>query len=355
MIRIQRLVVGAIAALSVASAPRAQTPGEQVASAAAVNPTIFSVGDEPYPDHHVAFEGGVVGIPDLTYSILKGYRPLKLDLYLPPDSYAAKGPRPLLIYIHGGGWVGGGPRLSGAFKNWPDVLASIARQGFVVAAVSYRFSGEAAAPAAIQDVKSAIRWLRVNAAKYDIDKGRAMAWGQSAGGQLAALAAVSCGAGELEPGHRTTSASRLVEIQPSSPEGADAESDCVQGAVAWYGVFDFASLPPSPTTSAFLGCGSNPCSAEALRSASALSYVGDKTPPILLIHGTDDTTVPIAQSRTFFEALQARHITSELLIIPAVQHSFIGKAPEATRDASKQALRRTIDFIEATIGDSTQR
>ncbi|HEY5410466.1 MAG TPA: alpha/beta hydrolase, partial [Caulobacteraceae bacterium] len=187
----------ALAILAAAGGAWAASAGEQIAAQQVVNPRIFAQGDDPYPDHQVAFAGGVTGIPDLTYQILPGYRPMKLDLYLPPAALA--GPRPVVIYIHGGGWMGGGPRLSGAFDNWPKVLASIAAHGYVVASVSYRFSDEAPHPAAIQNVKAAIRWLRANAGKYRIDTGRFMSWGGSAGGQLAALAATSCGVAALDP------------------------------------------------------------------------------------------------------------------------------------------------------------
>src|SRR6185369_12270345 len=140
--------------------------------------------------------GDVVGFPDLTYSSLSGYRPLILDLYKPAKSGK---PLPLVIYLHGGGWQGGHTRHSGAFEDWPGVLASIAARGYVVASVEYRLSGEAAFPAAVQDVKAAIRWLRMHATEFGIDKARAVVWGGSAGGQLAALVGASCGVAALEP------------------------------------------------------------------------------------------------------------------------------------------------------------
>jgi acetyl esterase/lipase len=121
----------------------------------------------------------------------------------------------------------------GAFVDWPTVLASISARGFAVAAVSYRFSSEAASPAAIQDVKAAIRWMRVNATKYHLDPARAMTWGQSAGGQLAALAAVSCGVKALDPPARSTPNAPNVEVRASAPKGADEVSDSVQGALGW--------------------------------------------------------------------------------------------------------------------------
>lgn len=332
-----------------AGAARAASPGETLAAAQKVNPQIFSQGDDPYPDHHVTFAGGVTGLPDLTYQILPGWRPMKLDLYLPPASF--KGPRPTVMFIHGGGWTGGGPRLSGAFDNWPSVLAAMSARGYVVAAVSYRFSGEAPSPAAIQDVKAAIRWLRANSAKYRVDKARVMTWGGSAGGQLAALAASSCGAGALEPAGPAGAHNANVERQTAGTAPVQAESDCVQGAVTWYGIFDFRTMPANRRPAPYLGCGKDGCTQEQLRQPSAAAYVTARSPPMLMIHGSADTTVPVAQSQDFQKTLQAAGVRSELLVIPGVEHSFIGKTPEATRAASTQALARTVDFIDSVIGD----
>src|SRR5688500_5828623 len=91
-------------------------------SAAAPRVGASPVLDDRYPERRVAFPGGVIGFPDLTYSSLAGYRPLILDLYKPGNSAQ---PRPLVIYIHGGGWIGGHTRHSGAFEDWPGVLASL--------------------------------------------------------------------------------------------------------------------------------------------------------------------------------------------------------------------------------------
>jgi len=328
----------------------AKSVGQAIAAEAVVNGQIFSAGDDPYPPHNVAFAGGVTGIPDLTYQILPRYRPGRLDLYVPPASFT--GPRPTIVFIHGGGWVGGGNRLSGAFDNWPRVLASIARRGYVVAAVSYRFSGEAPSPAAIQDVKAAIRWLRANSTKYRIDKGRFMTFGGSAGGQLAALAATSCGVAALEPpapAGRPGNAN--VEHPTAGNEATGGESDCVQGAVAWYGIFDFATMPGRDTERAYLGCATTECTDEQKKQPSATTYLGPKTPPILVIAGANDQTVPPRQTTDFHAAMQARGLQTEMLIIPGVDHSFIGRSAAETQAASKQALARSVDFFERVIGD----
>jgi acetyl esterase/lipase len=156
-----------------------------------------AVLEDRYPERRIAFPGGVTGLPDLTYSTLSGFRPLTLDLYLPASP--PSGGAPVIIYVHGGGWTSGHTRHSGAFENWPGVLASLAGRGYVVASLNYRLSAEAPSPAAEQDIKSAVRWLRANAARFSVDKRRIGIWGGSAGGQLAALAGTSCGVSALEP------------------------------------------------------------------------------------------------------------------------------------------------------------
>ena len=311
--------------------------------------------EDRYPERRTAFAGGVVGIADLTYSVLPGFRPLRLDLYEPPG---APGSHPLVVFIHGGGWMSGHTRHSGAFEDWPGVLASLAAKGYVVASVEYRLSGEAPFPAAIQDIKAAIRWLRAHAPQYGIDRQRVVVWGGSAGGQLAALAATSCGVAAL----------RLVTPPPAPggravPRPEDSESDCVQGLITWYGIFDFATIaaqsgPDGPqrlgsaetAPSRYLGCALSSCTAAILAAASAASYVNSTDPPALLIHGTADHTVPVQQSRDFYALLRSKGVPAELVEIPGVDHSFIGATPAATRAASLLALRKSFDFIDRTVG-----
>lgn len=326
------------------------TAGQALSDAAIVNPQIFSQGDDPYPAHAVAFPGGVTGLPDVVYQSLPLYRPMVMDIYLPPASF--HGPRPTIVFIHGGGWAGGGKRLSGAFDNWPLVLASMARRGYVVAAVAYRFSGEAPVPAAIQDVKTSIRWLRTNSEKYGVDKHRFMTWGGSAGGQLAALAATSCGVADLAPpsAAESTRNANVEQLTAGAPAPV-AESECVQGAVTWYGIFDFTKMPMRESERNYLRCADTPCTPEQQRRASALTYLGPASPPMLMITGSDDHLVPPEQSMDFHAAMGAQGLNSELMIIPGVDHSFIGRSPQATRDASRAALARTVDFIDKVIGD----
>ena len=242
--------------------------------------------------------------------------------------------------MHGGGWSGGTARTTGAFENWPAVLASLAAKGYVVASVDYRLSGEAKFPAAVQDIKAAIRWMRKNAGTYGIDKGRGLVWGPSAGGHLAALVGLSCGAADLEP----------VNAPP--------ESDCVQAVVGWYGIYDLAlQNPPRPDSGLgrFLGCTQSGCSPDVVRAANPVSYVDPKDPPILIIHGDADKTASPQHSKTLDEVLKSKGIHSELMMLPKIGHSWIGETHQATIDASRKALDRTFAFIDATIGGSHEK
>jgi acetyl esterase/lipase len=348
--------------LTAPSAVFAQTIGSDVARQTAVGAAVQAVGADSFANTHIDFPAGVVGYPDVTYETLPGYRPLKLDLFVPPPSFARRGPRPLVIYVHGGGWVAGGPRRSAAYQDWPKVLASLAADGYVVATVSYRFSREAPFPAAIQDVKSAIRWLRANAAKYNIDPKRVAIWGQSAGGHLAALAGVSCGVAALEPPGRTVPVQGNVETVASTAAGADQASDCVQAVVGWFGIYDFSTIPPQASAGSsldsperlFLGCGGQPCTGERQRFASPITYLDRTDPPMLLMHGSADSTVPVGQTEEFAKAAQAAGVRVRKIIEPGINHSWIGPNAEATRKTSLEALATSIDFIDAEIGDGTR-
>jgi acetyl esterase/lipase len=289
-----------------------------------------SLGD-PMPERILPLANGVSVSTDITFSTFPGYRPITLDLY----RQKAAAPRPLVIYVHGGGWMAGHTRQSGAFSDFPAVLADLARRGYVVASLEYRLAGEAPFPAAIDDVRTAIRFLKANAGRYGIDPARVGIWGGSAGGQLTALAALDCG---------------------HAPAGADksnaTQSDCVQAAVGWYGVYDFATMPQSTVPRAenkYLDCAPGSCSADRITAASPAAHVDAKDPPMLLIHGTEDKTVPVTQSQELAAKLKAAKVPVSLELIPNVGHSWIGADAAATRAASLRALDLTFRFFDAQL------
>jgi len=344
------LLVAVALTVSLRAAAQLPTPLPEIAADAARN--------DRYPAHDATFPNGVTSIADLQYWDPVGYRPLTLDLYLPPASVHPPATGfPLVIQIHGGAFRGGDKRLILPFVDWPGVLASLAARGYVVASINYRLSGEARFPAQAQDVKAAVRWLRLSAVKYVIDPDRAVTWGQSAGGHLASLAAVSCGAAALSP-TRTAPASGPLDVTVATV------SDCVQGAVAWFGLFDMATIQEQAQEVnalsrddadapewRLLGCFAASCPPPQITAASPVSYVDGNDPPMLLIVGSDDTLIPTKQTIEMAERLTAAGVKHDLIVLPGINHSFIGRTAEATRDANLKALAATFEFIDRTIGN----
>jgi acetyl esterase/lipase len=265
-----------------------------------------------------------------------------------------------VLYIHGGGWVAGNARRSVPFVDFPGVLASLSSRGYVVASIEYRLSGEAKFPVQLEDVKASIRWLRLHASTYGIDSSRFMTWGVSAGGYLSGLVAVSCKKPALEAGQQERSS---VPDAKAAPVPSLELSDCVQGAVSWYGIFDFATIgaqaqedkamsredPQAPEWQ-LLGCfGNSKCDPGRIAAASPVTYVDRNAPPMLLIVGSEDTLVPYQQTLEMADKLKAAGTQSELIVLPGMNHSLIGKTPVQTRDANLRALEATFRFIDKTM------
>jgi acetyl esterase/lipase len=324
-------------------AAAAPSPAAPPAAAAGV-PTVRGI--EPvnsYGPQKISYSNGVTGVFDLTYATLPGFRPLTLDLYSPR---AGSGALPLVVFVHGGGWNGGDARHTGTFEDFPATLAALAARGYVVASVNYRLSEEARFPAALQDVKAAIRWLRGDAAGRGIDATRVAVWGAAAGGQLAALTGVTCGVDRFEP-----AADAGVKNLPS---------DCAEAVIDWYGVTDLESLADdsgteTPSRSSFtaqsstaegdyLGCEPADCAPGLARLASPLAFISNLSPAFLIQHGAADTTVPPRQSQKLYDALRAKGIPAELVLYPGVAHDFT-RAGNPDPVLNDQAMAKLTAFL----------
>lgn len=232
-----------------------------------------------------------------------GERELKLDLFLPKD---AGGLRPAVVFIHGGGWKGGNP---GQFHRQAAYLAGL---GYVCASIEYRLSGEAQFPAALEDAKCAVRWMRANAEKLQVDTDRVALSGGSAGGHLAAMIATT-GPGLFEG------------------EGGNADQSSVANlAVCFNPVVDLAAMgearPDHPMLVAFLGKTFEEAP-EVYANASPITYVDESDPPMLLLHGTEDTTVPYEQAQAFIQRLTDAGVEAELFTAEDAAHAFFNKEP----------------------------
>jgi acetyl esterase/lipase len=271
---------------------------------------------------------------DVVFATLAGFRPLTLDLYLPPHK-PKDFPKPLLVFVHGGNWSGGDARQGGGFDDFPGVLTALAAKGYVVASVNYRLSGEARFPAALQDVKSAIRWLRNHADNYNIDTTRVAIWGEEAGGQIAALAGTSCG---------------VLALEPAGDPGPNPASDCVQAVIDWHGISDLAAMaqtdaatppagptPSSPTPAgAYLGCEPSQCAAGVVHAASPMAYIGPNTPPFLIQHGAHKLVL-LAQSQKLYDALRTAQVPMDYVTYN-----------DGETDVARRSLEKIGDFLAQT-------
>jgi acetyl esterase/lipase len=203
---------------------------------------------------------------DLEY-VKDGHERQKLDLYLPEKADA---PLPVIVWVHGGAWRAGS-------KDRPPALPFVTK-GYAVASINYRLSQHAQFPAQIEGCKAALRWLRANARKYNLDPEHIGVWGASAGGHLVALLGTSGDVKELEG-------------KGGNPE----QSSRVQAVVDWFGPTDFLQMGGSHNDakspeSQLLG-GAVQENKEKAAKANPITYVSKDDPPFLIMHGDKGPTV----------------------------------------------------------------
>jgi acetyl esterase/lipase len=249
----------------------------------------------------------------------KGHTNQVLDLFLPEQS--SDKPLPLMIWIHGGAWMGG-------TQDNPPVLYLV-KKGFAVASIQYRMSGDTQWPAQAHDCKAAIRFLRANAGKYKLDPNHFGVGGDSAGGHLAAFVGTSGDVKEMEGdlGH------------------ADVSSR-VQAVVDWFGPTDLLLMgeqagPQSmiqhddakSPESLLLG-GPVQEKRDLAKTANPLTYINKHDPPFLIMHGDNDQIVPLAQSVILAKALIDAGVEVTMQTIPGAMH----EGPEFHRPESQRLM-----------------
>ena len=271
--------------------------------------------EHPLPDSLLM--NGIATRLGVVYSSPPGYRPLELDLYMPDEpSVGVLVRRPAIVWIHGGAFAMGSKRLLPVFLSEKDFFVRLARAGFVVASIDYRLSAEALWPAQVIDVRAAIRWMRSRAEELALDPSSIAVWGESAGGNLAAIAGV-LGSQEFEG-----------DARHELPE--------VAAVVDWYGPTDFAAMDrQAPANSAMQHDDAESPESRLLgapiqdvpdlvRAADPSSYVRRDSPPMLIRHGRIDRLVPFGQSEAFAAALERAGSTVRFRPVDNADHVFGG-------------------------------
>jgi len=241
--------------------------------------------------------------PGLVYARY-GQREMQLDLWRPQGSAQ---PLPAILCIHGGGWY------KGDRSSMANLAQALAAKGFVTATVSYRLSGEAKFPAAIQDCKAAVRFLRANAAKFGINTSAIGVTGLSAGGHLAALLTTSGGIRELEGegGHPEQSSS----VQAGIAMGAQSDLESSR-------IGELSSKPDDPFYRTFLGDSQSKIP-QVYALASPRHHLDKSDPPLLFMSGElDDPSTHAKETRADLARLG---IPTGLTLIPQAPHAFLGQ------------------------------
>src|SRR4051812_4941725 len=237
---------------------------------------------------------GVVIERDVAY--LPPDRAEKLDLYLPATRPA--GTRsPAVVIIHGGGWTGGDKAAEREF----NIGTTLAKAGYVCASVEYRKDAGKRWPTNLYDCKTAVRFLRHNAAKYGVDVHHVGVIGGSAGGHLALMVAYTAG---------------MKGLTPDGPYAG--ESDAVQACVDLYGPADLLTIKDKdgqPRAPVALFAGGRDAAAEMWKLASPVTHVRKDVPPTLILHGTADTTVDLSQSEELAGKLKAAGADHQLMVL----------------------------------------
>lgn len=265
---------------------------------------------------------GVRITPDIAYARAGG-QTLLLDACLPPTGKSSTSdapdlaPQASILLIHGGGWTRGDK----ADPQYREVCEWLAKAGYPTFSVNYRMDPAYTFPAALDDVRSAVRWLRdpSQLSRFDLDPARIAAFGGSAGGNLAALLGTT-GSGPVTEGTRV---SAVVDMSgPVDLTGADAKPGFI------------------PVQLAFLGCSSQ-SDCPVARAASPIFAVSPDDSPFFIANSTDEL-IPIEQSQRFAAALRAAGVPTTFVSVPGGLHSVTMLDPP---------LREQIlDFYASTVG-----
>lgn len=243
--------------------------------------------------------------PNITYLVANNYE-AKLDVYYPRES---KAPVPVVVSIHGGGWVAGYKEET-ALEALPYL-----QMGFAVVNVEYRLAKVSLAPAAVEDCLCAMHWLGRNAKEYNLDLNKVVVTGGSAGGHLALTTSMipfsagfenQCAVDDDE-----TWAGAWTDRRPK-----------VAAVINWFGITDVADMLHGPNLHSYAvsWLGSLPNREVLARQLSPINYVRADSPPVFTVHGDHDLLVPYQHAVRLHEALTKAGVKNQLFTIPGGGH-----------------------------------
>lgn len=253
-----------------------------------------------------------------------GRRDLCMDLIVPKVRSGHK-PCPVIL------WICGGAFQVVNRSVWLPEMVRYARAGYVVASIEYRTSNEAQFPAQLIDAKSAVRYLKAHAQQYCVDPDRIFVMGESAGGAIACLLGTSAQRRELDQGDYLS------------------YNSAVAGVVDYYGLTDVTKVFTKPsknipywTIDAFIGAG---YSQEQAKAASAVYFVNESTPPHMILHGTADQVVDMAQSESYYETLRSHGVKAHLIQVEGAAHGDPLMYQDAVIDRILNFLRECAEGV----------
>jgi acetyl esterase/lipase len=299
-----------IIALILSLAACQQTPSVAQKPPATPSPTPLSPTPTlPPPQYAVTMQRNVAYGPITPAETLDLCQPLNAPI-----------PHPAIMFIHGGGWSAGDK------QQYDPVCQYFAAEGYVAATINYRLAPASTWPAQLVDAQLAMRWLRAQADQLQLDPQRLCAFGDSAGGHLAVFL------GALTTIHPGDEAQLLANQSP--------QASCVVDEFGPVNLIQLASIHPDAMHSLFGG--PTPQSDPALyRDASPIFAISPQTSPMIIVQGTQDTTVPPSQSQELQQALQQNHV-------PVVYISYNGGHEFSGLDAQQaEAIRAQIFAILA--------
>lgn len=223
---------------------------------------------------------------------------------------------PVVLLVHGGGWVGG------SRTDYRFMQNALAQQQFVTVSIDYRLSPDSVFPAQVEDAKCAVRWLRENAHQYRMDTRRVVAMGASAGAHLVALLGTTQGMPQFEGsgGHANQSSSIDAMVLHGGPYNLGP-------LVREMSAHPTADSPASLKAVSMLLGGNTDSNSQAYRGASPATYASPKSAPALLLHGQHDTVVPHSQALSFDALLRAKGVSSDVVIMDGAGHGDFGSNP----------------------------